>query len=96
MSETADEERNLYERTMIYIGLGIGYLICEPQLRLGRRRHDNQCDRCGSDCGAYRCEKLLFGDEPEGRESTLKKMRRMANATYIGVCIECGDEIEAD
>jgi len=81
------------ERLGVYIGMGIGYVICEPQLRLGRRRHDHHCDRCGDRCGAYKCERLAFPPEPDS-ETTLGKVRRMADATYTALCLECSADEE--
>jgi hypothetical protein len=86
--------KRLYAWVGIKAGLLVGYLICEPQLRLGRRRHNNPCVRCGDDCGAYRCEKLCFPPEPADA-STIETMQRMADAEYVAVCIDCSAEVEA-
>jgi pheromone shutdown protein TraB len=47
-------------RTGSILYKAIGYAICEPQLRLGRRRHDGHCDECGNDLERYAAEKLKF------------------------------------
>lgn len=84
---------SLFQRFGIAVGKGIGYVICEPQLRLGRRRHDNTCDQCNDDCGRYACEKLEFPDQPDGI-STLGKMKAMSEAEYRQFCLECSARIE--
>lgn len=83
----------LHERALFRFGEWIGILICEPQLRLGRRRHDNHCDQCGELIQDYAAERLSFPDEPES-ESTLEKMHRMSNAEYVRYCIDCSVELE--
>lgn len=74
----------------------LGRAICEPKLRLGRRRHDNTCDRCGDECGQYAMDKLDFPLEDYSPEATSsrEKLRAMLNAEYVRVCLECSAELE--
>jgi len=81
--------RRLYRRTLVGIGYGIGCLVCEPQLRLGRRRHDGHCDVCGEAFGRYAMEKLVFPEGTGETTSTLDRLRAMTNAEYVRICLEC-------
>ena len=92
------DEHGLVGRGLVLLGQAIGVAICEPQLRLGRRRHDNICDRCGENCGRYPCEKLDFPLDDLGPDetTTLEKIRGMMNAEYKRVCLECSAELEGD
>ena len=84
----------VYRWGMIRAGLLIGFLIYEPQLRIGRRRHDGTCDGCGCKPDRYFEERL---DSPDREHtSTLDHVRKMTNAEYERVCIVCGAEREAD
>jgi hypothetical protein len=70
--------------------------ICEPQLRLGRRHHDNVCDRCEEPLRSYACERLDFpfdADDVEtlsGREILLG----LLDAEYRRFCLECSADLE--
>jgi len=76
----------------------VAMAICEPKLRVGRRRHDNVCDRCDEPCGSYAHEKLDFPIEDLNPESTssMEKIRAMLAAEYQRVCLECGVEVERE
>jgi len=90
--------RRLYTRVGFAIGYGVGFCICEPKLRLGRRRHSNECDRCGDACGRYAAEKLDFPIDDLGSDATTfqAKIWAMWNAQYRRVCLECAAEIEGE
>ena len=77
------------------IGRAIGVAICEPQLRLGRRRHDNVCDHCGEPCGRYAMERLDFplDDLSPDATSSREKLRAMFDATYRRICLECSVDL---
>ncbi|WP_238709280.1 hypothetical protein [Natronorubrum halophilum] len=88
----------MFYRTRFAFAKAIALAICEPQLRLGRRRHDNYCDECGEHCDPYAMDKLDFpieSLEPEATSST-EKVRAMVNAEYVRVCLECSVDLEAD
>jgi len=72
--------------------------ICEPQVRLGRRRHDGNCDRCDEPLGPYSCEKLDFPmDSLEPEDSTgREKLRAMLDAEYCRYCLECSADLERE
>jgi hypothetical protein len=74
----------------------IGLAILEPQLRLGRRRHDNVCDQCGEDLDRYAMEKLDFPIDDMSPEANTarEKLRAMLNAEYTRDCLECSVELE--
>ncbi|OVE83170.1 hypothetical protein [Natronolimnobius baerhuensis] len=76
----------------------VAIAICEPQLRLGRRRHDNYCDECGEYCETYSFDKLDFPLESLEADATTKwqKLRAMFNAEYVRVCLECSVDLESD
>lgn len=80
-------------RVRFWIGKAVGFAICEPQLRIGRRRHDNLCDECGRDCGSYAMDKLDFdvdGDDVDVDDrSTLETIKCLLDAEYVRVCLEC-------
>ncbi|ADD05186.1 uncharacterized protein Nmag_1610 [Natrialba magadii ATCC 43099] len=84
-------------RVQFALAKAIGYAICEPKLRLGRRRHDNHCDECGEHCGRYYAQKLEFtlGENPETSTSRAK-LRAMWNAEYVRVCLECSVKLETE
>lgn len=82
----------LVQRGLLVVGYAIGVLICEPQLRLGRRRHDGTCDHCGKPLGRYSMEKLDFPDSSAEASSTIEKLRAMSNAEYVRICLECPEE----
>lgn len=97
-SEHADKP--LHWRARFHLARLIGFLICEPQLRLGRRRHDGDCDWCGDPIGRYASEKLDFpldDLDPEASNSR-EKLQAMFGAEYVRVCLECsangGDETD--
>jgi RNA polymerase-binding transcription factor DksA len=70
--------------------------ICEPKLRLGRRRHDDHCDECGAPIGKYALEKLDFPIDTDDLNGKTRgeKLRAMTDAEYVRYCLECGDELE--
>lgn len=73
--------------------------IGQPQLRLGRRRHDNHCDECGEYCETYAFDKLDFPLEDHEianpyATSKWEKLRAMFNAEYVRVCLECAADLE--
>jgi hypothetical protein len=84
--------RRAYRVAGISLGYAIGTAICEPQLRLGRRRHDGTCDHCGKDLGAYAMEKLDFPVSSAEASSTTEKLRAMADAKYVRICLECPED----
>lgn len=74
----------------------VAMAICEPKLRVGRRRHDNVCDRCDEPCGSYAHEKLDFPIEdlkPDASTSR-KKLHAMLNAEYRRFCLGCGTALK--
>lgn len=81
---------------MVFIAKVVGLAILEPQLRLGRRRHDNTCDECGEPCGRYAMEKLDFpiDDVSPDATTTREKLRAMLDAEYRRVCLECSAKEE--
>lgn len=81
--------RSVRWRVGVCLGYAIGVAICEPQLRLGRRRHDGTCDHCSEVLGRYSMEKLDFPDDSDSGTSTIEKLRAMANAQYVRICLEC-------
>lgn len=81
---------NFYQRAMIGLGKAIGIAICEPQLRMGRFRHDGRCDECSGRFSDYAAEQLVFPTTQEPEElSAIEKIRAMARASYRIVCFEC-------
>jgi RNA polymerase-binding transcription factor DksA len=78
--------------------MAIGYAICEPKLRLGRRRHDGVCDDCGEPIDAYGAEKLNFplDDLSPDASSSIEKLRAMWTAQYVQICLECATDREAE
>lgn len=80
------------------IGYGVGVAICEPQLRLGRRRHDGTCDVCGDSLGRYSEERLNFpmDDFAPEASTTGEKIRAMLDAEYECVCLPCGADIQRE
>jgi len=95
MSEsTIDDYR--FGRARFLLGKLVAMAICEPQLRLGRRRHDNHCDECGDSCGPYAMDKLDFPLEDLAADATSKreKIQAMVGAEYRRVCLNCGDDLE--
>lgn len=74
----------------------LSVIICEPQLRLGRRRHDGRCDTCREPIDRYGLERLYFdydGDSPTDI-SSWEALRSMLTAEYECYCLYCdpGDE----
>lgn len=88
--------RPLHYRVVYVIGRAVAFAICEPQLRLGRRRHDGVCDWCDEPLGRYSMEKLRFPDIDLEESSRRDKIRTMWNAEYARVCLGCSVEIEAE
>lgn len=88
--------RRFARRSVSAAGYGLGVLICEPKVRLGRRRHDGICDRCDDPIDRYAMEKLDFPGESPDIGSPLERIRRMLNAEYVRVCLECSAEMEAE
>lgn len=88
----------MLDRARFELAKGIGYAICEPKLRLGRRRHDGHCDHCGGRLGPYAMEKLDFPLESLDAEdsSPIEKLRAMFDAEYVRVCLECSVPLEAE
>lgn len=88
----------MFYRTRYHLARLIAYAICEPQKRLGSRRHDNHCDRCGEYCGQYYAQKLDFPLESLEADASSKweKLRAMWNADYVRVCLECSADLESD
>lgn len=75
----------------------VGLAICEPKLRLGRRRHDNVCDRCEEEIeGRYSAERLSFPLESTAPEATTsrQKIRAMLDAEYERFCLDCSETLE--
>lgn len=74
----------------------IAWALCEPQVKLGRRRHDGHCDSCGDDIGSYAMEKLdfLLDDLDPDASTKREKIQAMLGADYVRYCLECGDEKE--
>ncbi|AFZ73077.1 hypothetical protein [Natronobacterium gregoryi] len=87
----------MFYRLRFHLARAVAVAICEPQMRLGRRRHDNYCDECGEHCGRYFADKLDFPLDNLEPEATSKweKLRAMFNADYMRVCLECSVELEA-
>lgn len=86
------------EIVLYYAAQALAVAICEPKLRLGRRRHDGVCDRCDEHIGKYAMDKLDFpldGIEPDASTSR-EKLRAMLDAEYVRVCLECATEMEGD
>lgn len=89
----------MFYRLRFRLAQAVAFAICEPQLRLGRRRHDGHCDECGHAIGKYAGEKLDFPlerheiDDPYAT-SKWEKLRAMFNAEYVRVCLECSVELE--
>lgn len=96
-SEPAASDLTLAERLLFWPSYALGYLICEPQLRLGRWRHDNHCDDCGESCGQYAMDKLEFPleDLAPDASTTREKLRAALDAQYVRLCLECGTAREA-
>lgn len=86
----------MFYRARFALAKAIGYAICQPQLRLGRRRHDGHCDECGTPLERYAAEKLEFPLESLEPEATSKweKLRAMFEAEYVRVCLECSVDLE--
>jgi len=83
-----------FDRVLTALAKAIGMAICEPKLRLGRRRHDGRCDRCEEPLEMYAAEKLDFpldDLDPDASTST-EKLQAMLNAQYVRVCLECSAE----
>jgi hypothetical protein len=94
----SEQSLDVIDRAKLAIGKLIGYTLCEPQIRLGRRRHDGTCDLCGDSFGRYAAEKLDFPlDNLDPEESTtIEKIRAMWNVRYVRVCLDCTGEIETE
>lgn len=87
----------LYERIGVAAGVVIGTGICEPQLRLGRRRHNGICDRCGEPVGAMAAEHLEFPDSGGADTATAREeIWTMLHASYAQYCFDCFCEIDQD
>lgn len=89
----------MFYRARFILAKAIGYAICQPQLRLGQRRHDNHCDECGEYCETYACNKLAFPLEDHeiadpAATSKWEKLRAMFHAEYVRVCLECAADLE--
>lgn len=86
----------MFYRVRYHLARLLAIAICEPQLRLGKRRHDNNCDRCGEHCGRYAAQKLDFPIESLEADvtSSLEKLQAMVNAEYVRVCLECSIDLE--
>lgn len=97
-TESERQTRSLSYRLRETLAACIGFAICAPKLRLGRRRHDGICDDCGDPLGKYAGEQLDFPLDdlsPEATTST-EKLRAMWNAEYRRICLECWDARERD
>lgn len=96
MNGSTAAERGLSYRIRLWIGMAIGAAICKPQVHLGRRRHDGNCDQCGAPVGRYAAEKLDFplDDLSPDASSSIEKLRAMWNAEYVRVCLDCTEELE--
>jgi hypothetical protein len=80
-----------FQRVLTALAKATGMAICEPKLRLGRRRHDGRCDRCEEPLEMYAAEKLDFpldDFDPDASTST-EKLQAMWNAQYVCVCLKC-------
>lgn len=85
------------EIVLYYGAQALAFAICEPKLRLGRRRHDGVCDRCDESTGQYAMDKLsspIDSTEPDATTSR-EKLRAMLDAEYFRFCLECATEMEA-
>lgn len=98
MSASTAAEHGLSYRIRLWIGMAIGAAICKPQMLLGRRRHDGNCDRCGEPIGRYAGEKLDFplDDLAPDASSSIEKLRAMWDAEYVRVCLDCTAEQEGE
>jgi len=76
----------------------IGMAICEPKLRLGRRRPDGHCGRGGWLIETYAAEKLDFplDNLAPNTSTSFEKLQAMWNAEYVRVCLECSNEKGTD
>lgn len=96
MGTTESRPLTLTERICTPFAKALAFAICEPKLRLGRRRHDGICDRCQEPTGKYAMDKLSFPLEDLGPDASTsrEKIRAMLDAEYVRVCLECGTELE--
>ena len=87
----ASDANYRFYRSRKAAAMAIGYAICEPKLRLGRRRHDGICDDCDEPIDTYGAENLAFplDDLSPDASSSIDKLRAMWNAQYIQICLEC-------
>jgi len=87
---------NLTYRLRYRLAQALAISICEPQVRLGRRRHDGRCDKCGDMVDGYAMERLDFPMDDLSAEASSKweKLRAMLGAEYVLYCLECGVEKE--
>lgn len=79
---------------LLNLGKAIGMAICEPKVRLGRRRHDGTCDWCEERIGTYAAEKLDFPDMDLETASTREKIRALMAGEYVRICLECSAEVD--
>jgi len=95
---TATLFRTVHRKVAFGIAKAISVAICEPQLRLGRRRHDGMCDSCEEPIGRYAQEKLDFplDDFSPDAPTATEKLRAMMNAEYVRICLECDPPEGAD
>jgi len=85
---SSNEARSLSYRVRFLLGEALGAAICEPQLRLGRLRHDNVCDECGERAAHWALERLEFGIDID--EVTFKqKLKAALTADYERYCLDC-------
>lgn len=100
MSDHVDVDDYRFGRARLALGKLTAAAVCLPQLKLGRRRHDNHCDECGEFCGPYAMERLAFPFETSAEatsdRSTVENIRGMLNADYRRVCLECGSDQEGE
>jgi len=82
----------LRQRVAYVVGQTLAYCICEPQLRLGRRRHDGHCEQCDDPLGVYRQERLTF---PHADEKPLT-LRAATRAEYEAICLYCDPDDAGD
>lgn len=90
------EQTGLIDRVVTAFAMALATAICEPQIRLGRRRHDGVCDECDEPIDTYAGETLEFplDDLDADATSSREKLRAMLNAEYRRVCLECWADLE--
>ncbi|MDS0284713.1 hypothetical protein [Haloarcula onubensis] len=87
-----------FGRLRFALGKFTAAAICRPQRWIGRRRHDNHCDKCGDWCGNIAMEKMDFpfdtGLDGVSDRSKVENILGMFSADYRRFCLSCGHEAE--